>query len=134
MSKVAVMMLENNVKAQMSAHFGKAEWVMVADTECHAFDFLKNEAANGRSVVEMVSSHNCTDAIFSEIGNGALGHLKAEGIRGWVAPANISGQQALEMFEHLQLRAADTASGRPAGHGCCCAKQAGSEATSCCGR
>jgi predicted Fe-Mo cluster-binding NifX family protein len=134
MSKVAVMMLENNVKAQMSAHFGKAEWVMVADTECHAFDFLKNEAANGRSVVEMVSSHNCTDAIFSEIGNGALGHLKAEGIRGWVAPSNISGQQALEMFEHLQLRAADTASGRPAGHGCCCAKQAGSEATSCCGR
>jgi predicted Fe-Mo cluster-binding NifX family protein len=134
MSKVAVMMLENNVKAQMSAHFGKAEWVMVADTECHAIDFLKNEAANGRSVVEMVSSHNCTDAIFSEIGNGALGHLKAEGIRGWVAPSNISGQQALEMFEHLQLRAADTASGRPAGHGCCCAKQAGSEATSCCGR
>jgi predicted Fe-Mo cluster-binding NifX family protein len=128
------MMLENNVTAQMSAHFGKAEWVMVADTECHAFDFLKNEAANGRSVVEMVSSHNCTDAIFSEIGNGALGHLKAEGIRGWVAPSNISGQQALEMFEHLQLRAADTASGRPAGHGCCCAKQAGSEATSCCGR
>lgn len=134
MSKVAVMMSENNVKAQMSAHFGKAEWVMVADTDSRAFAFLKNEAANGRSVVELVSSHNCTDAIFSKIGNGALCHLKAEGIRGWVAPANISGEQALEMFEHLRLQAADTVSERPAGHGCCCAKQVGAEATSCCGR
>lgn len=134
MSKVAVMMSENNVKAQMSAHFGKTEWVMVADTECHAFDFLKNEAAGGKSVVELVASQKCSDAIFSEIGNGALTHLKSAGIRGWMAPANISGQQALEMFEHLRLQAADTASERPAGHGCCCAKQAGAEATSCCGR
>jgi predicted Fe-Mo cluster-binding NifX family protein len=134
MSKVAVMMSENQVNAQMSSHFGKAEWVMVADMDSRAFAFLKNEAANGRSVVELVSNHHCSDAIFSEIGIGALGHLKAEGIRGWVAPANISGQQALEMFEHLRLQAADTASERPAGHGCCCAKQVGTEATSCCGR
>ena len=134
MGKVAVMMSENQVNAQMSSHFGKAEWVMVADTECHAFDFLKNEAAGGKNVVEMIAGQNCSDAIFSEIGNGALGHLKAENICGWFAPANISGQQALEMFENLQLRAADTASERPAGHGCCCAKQAGVEATSCCGR
>ena len=134
MSKIAVMMLDNNVNAQMSAHFGKAEWVMVADTECNAFDFLKNEAAAGKSIVEMIAGQNCSDAIFSEIGNGALTHLKSTGIRGWMAPANISGQQALEMFEHLRLQAADTASGRPAGHGCCCAKQAGAEATSCCGR
>ena len=82
MSKVAVMMSENQVKSQMSSHFGKAEWVMVADTDSRAVAFLKNEAANGRSVIDLVSSQNCSDAIFSEIGNGALGHLKAEGIRG----------------------------------------------------
>jgi predicted Fe-Mo cluster-binding NifX family protein len=130
MSKVAVMMSENNVKAQMSEHFGKAEWVMVADTECHAFDFLKNEAAGGKSIVEMIAGQNCTDAIFSEIGNGALGHLKAENVRGWVAPANISGQQALEMFEHLRLQAADSSSA----HACCGSHHAGSKATTCCGR
>ena len=130
MSKVAVMMSENNVKAQMSPHFGKAEWVMVADTECHAFDFLKNEAAGGKSVVEIIAGQNCSDAIFSEIGNGALGHLKAEGIRGWVAPSNISGQQALEMFEHLRLQAADSSSA----HACCGSHHTGSKATTCCGR
>jgi predicted Fe-Mo cluster-binding NifX family protein len=130
MSNVAVMMSENQVNAQMSSHFGKAEWVMVADTECHAFDFLKTEAAGGKSVVELVASQNCTDAIFSDIGNGALGHLKAEGIRGWVAPANISGQQALEMFEHLRLQAADSSSA----HACCGSHHTGSKATTCCGR
>ncbi len=130
MSKVAVMMSENQVNAQMSSHFGKAEWVMVADTECHSFEFLKNEAAGGKSVVGLVASQKCTDTIFCEIGNGALGHLKAENIRGWSAPANISGQQALEMFEHLRLQAADSSSA----HACCCSKHADSKATPCCGR
>ena len=130
MSKVAVMMSENQVKAQMSPHFGKAEWVMVADTESHTLAFLKKEASNGKSVVEMIAGQNCTDAIFSEIGNGALGHLKAEGIRSWVAPANISGQQALEMFEHLRLQAADPSSA----HACCGSKHAGSKATTCCAK
>jgi predicted Fe-Mo cluster-binding NifX family protein len=105
---------------------------MVMNTECHTFDFIKNEAAGGKSVVELLSSQNCTDAIFSEIGSGALGHLKSVGVRGWMAPASISGQQALEMFDDLRLKAADLPSEKSAGHGCCC-KQAGAAATSCCG-
>ena len=132
MSRVAVMMSENHVKAQMSSHFGKAEWVMAADTESHTLAFLKNEVANGKSVVDLVASQGCTDAIFNGIGNGALAHLKATNVRGWVAPPNISGQQALEMFEHLRLQPAASASEGHSGKGCCCAKQAGSEAASCC--
>ena len=132
MSRVAVMMSENHVKAQMSSHFGKAEWVMAADTESHTLAFLKNEVANGKSVVDLVASQGCTDAIFNGIGNGALAHLKATNVRGWVAPPNISGQQALEMFEHLRPQPAASASEGHSGKGCCCAKQAGSEAASCC--
>jgi len=116
----------------MSSHFGKAEWVMAADTESHTLAFLKNEVANGKSVVDLVASQGCTDAIFNGIGNGALAHLKATNVRGWVAPPNISGQQALEMFEHLRLQPAASASEGHSGKGCCCAKQAGSEAASCC--
>ena len=86
MSRVAVMMSENHVKAQMSSHFGKAEWVMAADTESHTLAFLKNDVANGKSVVDLVASQGCTDAIFNGIGNGALAHLKATNVRGWVAP------------------------------------------------
>jgi predicted Fe-Mo cluster-binding NifX family protein len=132
MSRVAVMMSENHVKAQMSSHFGKAEWVMAADTESHTLAFLKNDVANGKSVVDLVASQGCTDAIFNGIGNGALAHLKATNVRGWVAPPNISGQQALEMLEHLRLQPAASASEGHSGKGCCCAKQAGSEAASCC--
>ena len=76
MSRVAVMMSENQVKAPMSAHFGKAEWVMAADTESHTFVFLKNDAVNGKSVADLVASQGCTDAVFNGIGNGALAHLK----------------------------------------------------------
>ena len=132
MSRVAVMMSENHVKAPMSSHFGKAEWVMAADTESHTFVFLKNEAANGKSVAELVASQGCTDAVFNDIGSGALARLRETNIRGWMAPRNISGQQALEMFEHLRLQPAASASEGHGGKGCCCTKQSGSEAASCC--
>lgn len=132
MSRVAVMMSENHVKAPMSSHFGKSEWVMAADTESHTFVFLKNEAANGKSVAELVASQGCTDAVFNDIGSGALARLRETNIRGWMAPRNISGQQALEMFEHLRLQPAASASEGHGGKGCCCAKQSGSEAASCC--
>lgn len=132
MSRVAVMMSENHVKAPMSSHFGKAEWVMAANTESHTFVFLRNEAANGKSVVDLVASQGCTDAIFDGIGDGALARPRATNVRGWVAPPNISGQQALEMFEHLRLQPAVSASEGHSGKGCCCTKQAGSETASCC--
>ncbi len=132
MSKVAVMLSGNCASAPMSSHFGKAEWIMAADTESHTLVFSENEAAKGKSVVELIVSQNCTDAIFSEIGDGALRHLQSANIHGWMAPASITGRQALEMFEHLRLHPAVSASEGHKDHGCCCAKKAGSEASQCC--
>ena len=131
MSKVAVMMSENRLEGQMSSHFGKAEWVMIANTDSDAPIFLKNEGAQGKSVAELVASLECTDAIFSEIGNGAMGHLKAANIGGWMAPRHITGLQALTMFQGKQLQPAAAADGH-AGKGCCCASKTGSEAHTCC--
>src|SRR6266702_5560058 len=109
MSKIAVMMSANRTDAPLSAHFGRAEWIMIADTEARAFAFQKNEAANGKSVVEFLTSQNCTDVIFTELGEGARRQLEARSIRGWVAPAEINAQQALQMFDHMRLRLADAA-------------------------
>ncbi len=131
MSKVAVMMSENSLEGQMSSHFGKAEWVLVANTDSDAHVFFKNDGAQGKSVVELVASQECTDAIFSEIGNGALGHLKAANIGGWVAPRHITGLQALKMYQNQQLPPA-TATDAHAGKGCCRTSRTGSEAHSCC--
>lgn len=131
MSKVAVMMSENSLEGQMSSHFGKAEWVMIANTDSDIHVFLKNEGAQGKSVAELVASMECTDAIFSEIGNGAMGHLKAANIGGWMAPRHITGLQALKMFQNQQLQPVAPADGH-AGRGCCCSSKTGSETHSCC--
>ena len=132
MSKVAVMMSADRPDKVMSSHFSKAEWIMVADTKLRGLSFLKNERLQCNSVVDVVLQQGCDDVIFADIGNGAFQHFNSAGIRGWVAPANISGQQALEMFEHLRLQPAQSATEQHGGRGCCCTKPAGAEATSCC--
>ena len=125
-------MSADSADGQMSSHFGKAEWIMVADTENRIPEFVKNEALNGKNAVEIAIHQGCTDVIFTEIGNGAFGHLRTAGIRGWVAPEHTSGQQALRMFTQSELEAASASTKPGEGHGCCCASRTGSEAATCC--
>jgi predicted Fe-Mo cluster-binding NifX family protein len=135
MGKVGVMMSENRADAQMSSHFGKAEWIMVADTDNSVPTFVKNEALNGKCAAENVISQGCTDVILADIGDGALGHLQAAHIRAWAAPEPVVGDEALRMFREGQLPpvpAARAATRHGEGHGCCCANRAVSEAPSCC--
>lgn len=131
MSKVAVMMSANRADAQLSAHFGRGEWIMIADMEARVFGFQKNEGGNGKAVVEFLTSQACSDVIFTEIGEGARQQLQARNIRAWIAPQSINGQQALQMFEHRQLQLSDT----PAEHGgtCGCTPQHEHKHKHCCG-
>jgi len=128
------MMSADRADEQMSSHFGKAEWIMVADTDSSVLEFVKNEGLNGRSAVEIAIRQGFTDVVFTEIGTGGFGHLQAAGIRGWVAPEHITGQQALKMFEQLQLQlqAVNASTKQGGGHGCCCASRTGSETAACC--
>jgi len=132
MAKIGVMMSADRADEEMSSHFGKAEWIMVADTEKSVLAFVKNEGLNGRSAVEIAIREGCTDVIVSEIGNGAFGNLKAARIRSWVAPEHITGKQALKMFEQSALQPANGSTKQGDGLGCCCAPRSGSEASSCC--
>ena len=132
MAKIGVMMSADHADGQMSSHFGKAEWIMVAETGNQTLAFVKNEGLNGRSAVEIAIREGCTDVIFSGIGNGAFGHLKAARIRGWVVPEHITGKQALKMFEQSALQPANGSTKLGGGLGCCCAARSGSEASSCC--
>jgi predicted Fe-Mo cluster-binding NifX family protein len=132
MAKIGVMMSADRADEEMSSHFGKAEWIMVADTDTPVPVFVKNEALNGKSAVEIAIREGCTDIIFSEIGNGAFGHLKAARIRGWVAPEHITGKHALKIFAQSALQPTNASTKQGGGLGCCCAPQSGSEASSCC--
>jgi predicted Fe-Mo cluster-binding NifX family protein len=132
MSKIGVMMSAECADGPMSSHFGKAEWMMIVEPDKSGPEFVKNDGMNGKSAVEIAIRQGCTDVIFTEIGNGAFGHLKAANIRGWVAPEDITGFQAYQMFEQSKLRNVDVATKQAAGHGCCCASRDGSDAPSCC--
>jgi predicted Fe-Mo cluster-binding NifX family protein len=135
MSKVGVMMSADCADGPMSSHFGKAEWILIADTENPGLDFVKNDGLNGKSAVAIVIGAGCTDVILADIGDGALGHLQAAQIRAWAAPALVAGDEALRMFREGQLHpvpAAHAATRVGGGHGCCCATRDGSEASTCC--
>jgi predicted Fe-Mo cluster-binding NifX family protein len=128
------MMSADRADGQMSSHFGKAEWILVADGENQAFAFVKNDALNGKGAVEIAIRQDFTDLIFTEIGNGAFGHLQAAGIRGWVAPAHLTGEQALLMLQRSELQPANASTKQGGSQACCCAGRNGSEASSCCSR
>lgn len=135
MSRIGVMMSVDRADGQMSSHFGKAQWIMVADTETAATEFVRNEALNGRGVVDIVIRQGCTDVILADIGDGALGHLQAAHIRAWAAPAPVIGTAALQMFKDGQLPPVPLAlaAARHGEHrGCCCSSKDQSEAAECC--
>ncbi len=135
MSKIGVMMSENRAEGQMSSHFGKAEWIMVIDTDNPVPMFEKNEVLNGKCASESVIRQGCTDVILADIGDGALGHLQAAHIRAWAVPKPVTGDAALRMFREGQLPpvpAARAATRHGEGHGCCCANRTVPEAPSRC--
>lgn len=135
MSKVGVMMSVEQADGQMSSHFGKAEWIMIADKEGGAPEFVKNDGMNGRGAAGIVTAEGCSDVIVVDIGDGALGHLQMANIRAWAAPGPLAGEEALRMFRAGQLPAVPAghaAAHRGGGHGCCCSDGGGSKASSCC--
>lgn len=123
MAKVGLMMSVDKADGRMSAHFGKAQWIMIADSENKVPRFVKNEVLNGRGTVDIVVQHGCTDVVLVDIGDGALGHLRAANICVWVAPGPVSGNEALRMFTEGQLAplsAVSVATERGGHHGRCC--------------
>ena len=135
MAKIGVMMSADRADEAMSSHFGKAEWIMIADTDNQGPVFVKNEALNGKGAVEIVIRMGCTDVILADIGNGALGHLQAAHIRAWAVPAPVAGNEALRIFGEGQLPSVPPAlatARQGVRHGGCCSRPAGGEAAVCC--
>ena len=137
MGRVAVMMAANRADSLMSSHFGKAEWIMIADAKGGASEFERNNGLNGRNAADLLIRRGCTDAILVDIGEGALRHLQSAKIHVWAAPGPVTGDEALRMFAegHLPLvPEALTAKGHGEGHGCCCSSHdAPEDSTGCCG-
>lgn len=118
MSKIAFMTLLNREDSTLSPHFGKAKWMMIVDQENGVPTFFQNTGLNGRAVVEVLAANGCADVVFSGIGEGALRHLQAANIRGWIAGGEIPVPVLLERYRRGELLRAHASTEGQEGHGC----------------
>ena len=135
MAKIGVMMSADRADEEMSSHFGKAEWIMVADTESGTCEFVKNEALNGKGAVEISDPHRLHR-------RDSLGHRRRRlgAFAGGAHPrlgcaSSIAGNEALRMLKEGQLFSVPPAraAARQGMHtGCCCSSTDGSEPAACC--
>ncbi len=123
MNKIAFMALLKREDSKLSPHFGKAKWVMITDLQGGGAAFVQNTGLNGRAVVDILAANGCTDVVFSGIGAGALRHLEAAKIRGWMAGGDAPVPELLESFRRGELLRAHVPSETHEGQGCGCGKQ-----------
>lgn len=127
MGKVAVLAAAKQTDAELSAHFGKTEWILTVDEDGASQQWIANVEATGGKVAALLKEHSCSDVIFRGIGDGAMSRLESAHIRGWFAPAQSTVAEALGLFHDGKLRRAianaedftvNDISGKPA-HPCC---------------
>jgi predicted Fe-Mo cluster-binding NifX family protein len=118
MTPVAFMTLLDRGDSALSPHFGKAKWLAIIDTGSKEPRFVQNTGLNGRSVVNLLIANDCTDVVFNEIGPGALRHLQAADIRGWLGSKDTPVPQLLEMLRQGKLPRATEPHGAHSGHDC----------------
>lgn len=102
MSTIAFTTLLNREDSALSPHFGKAKWILIRDST-GKISFEQNTALNGRAVVDFMVRHGCTDAVFTQIGPGALSHLQNAGIRGWIGTASTPVPELVERLGRGEL-------------------------------
>jgi predicted Fe-Mo cluster-binding NifX family protein len=104
-NKVGLTLSRNALDVPLAQHFGMAKWLLIYESDT-AFEFVRNEELSGRGVVEVLQQRGCSDAVFSNIGQGALEHLKAAGIRGWYGAPDVPVRELIERLERGELRGA----------------------------
>jgi predicted Fe-Mo cluster-binding NifX family protein len=109
MSKVGLTLLRPDWQSPLSPHFGIATWLLIYDTEMDQKKFERNRLLMGKGVVDVFALHRCTDAVFSNIGPGALEILRAAGIRAWYGPPDIPASQLVDRLKQGELEPANEA-------------------------
>jgi predicted Fe-Mo cluster-binding NifX family protein len=116
MKKLGLTVLKETPDSPLSPHFGIAKWILIYEPETEGTTFVRNEGLTGKAVVDQLVRHGCTDAIFASIGDGALRHLDAAGIRGWYGDGDQPPVELARLLAEGQLRRAATASHRAPRH------------------
>ena len=104
-NKVGLTLSRKVLDTPLGQHFGKAKRLLIYESDT-AFEFVRNEELSGRRVVEIFQQRGCSDAVFSNIGQGTLEHLKAAGIRCWYGPRGVPVRELIERLQRGELRRA----------------------------
>ncbi len=132
MSKVGMTLLRPDWQSPLSPHFGMAGWLLIYDAKNDQKNFERNRLLMGKGVVEVFFQHRCTDAIFSNIGPGALEILRAAGIRAWYGPADVPASQLIGRLRQGELEPANES--RSQDHNCTSGHGGRGKSRGCCRR
>jgi predicted Fe-Mo cluster-binding NifX family protein len=108
MSRTGFTLLRDNLDAPLSGHFGMAKWLLIYESD-QAFQFERNEELYGSGVVGALVGAGCTDAVFANIGQGALAKLMTSHIRPWYGPPDVPVRELVERLKRGELKEATEA-------------------------
>jgi len=106
MTKVGLTVVRPDAESSLSPQFGLAGWVLICSTDGREPILERNSLLYGMGVIDILERHRCTDAIFFDIGQGALEALKAAGIRAWCGPEGVPAVQLIERLKRGELKKA----------------------------
>lgn len=132
MRKVGLTLLRPDWQSPLSPHFGVATWMLIYDTRTDQKTFERNRLLMGKGVVDVFAQHRCTDAIFSDIGPGALEILRATGIRAWYGPPDVPASRLIDRLKQGELEPANEA--RSHEHDCTSGHRGRGKLRDCCRR
>jgi predicted Fe-Mo cluster-binding NifX family protein len=101
--KIAVSALEPNLDSKIDERFGRAEHLLVVDTETLAFEAVDNTANQqalkgaGYGAAEAVCARNVNAVLTGHLGPNAYKALRLVGVEGYGA-AGLTVRQAVERF------------------------------------
>jgi predicted Fe-Mo cluster-binding NifX family protein len=130
MTKVGMTLLRSDWQSSLSPHFGMAGWLLIYDANTGRRTFERNRQLFGKGVVDMFVQHRCTDAVFSNIGPGALEILRAAGIRAWYGSPDVPASQLIDRLEQGELEPAIEAKSRS--HDCTSGHSGRGKVRDCC--
>lgn len=81
MAKIGMTMPRQRAEDPLALHFGKAKWLMIYDTAGGTPQFIENTGLDGRWVAARFAKEGVTRVIAWRLGQGALVHLRAFGIK-----------------------------------------------------
>jgi predicted Fe-Mo cluster-binding NifX family protein len=103
--RIGLTLLHDSEDSPLSDHFGKAKWLGIYEPSTGEMRFVRNTGLNGRFVADAFDEAGCSHVVFTNIGEGALGHLGSYEILAVWGPAGIPAKSLVQDVESGRLPA-----------------------------